>query len=854
MTVKTFTLDNGMQILLEENRSSPVISFNALVKVGSAFESDAEAGMCHVIEHMLFKGTPTRPVGAIAREIEAAGGEINAFTSFDQTVYYINMATRFADRGLAILADALQNPLFDENEVAREKEVILEEIRREKDNPGRVVGELLFKNAYERHPYGRPIIGFPETVNSFTRKHLLDFYRRWYVPKNIAFIVVGDFDTETMLEQLKRTLAHFEGAPPPTPVVEAIVEPPQKNLRIVVDHMNIQSTYLAIAYHIPAIVHPDVPALDAMSHILGGAESSRLEQIVKEKKHLVHQIAAVSYTPKDPGIMTISSVLNDDNVQKALEAIQIEIERMHKEPVLVSELSRAKLNIRSNEIYEKETVGGQAGKLASFLAAAGTHEFESRYYQMLMDVRAETIRQVAKRYLTPENCTLAILTPHGSAWPKQKKNLSAALGYEAGGKPSKKRPKEEPSPVKEFRLKGGLKVIVRENHNLPLVAISAAWLGGTRFETPSNNGISELASRLLTKGTKTRDAVTIAKEIERLAGHLEGFSGRNTFGVRCQFISDYINDGVELFSDILTHPAFSPHEVAHEKKLLLQSIKDQEDALASMAFIHFLKKLFPRHPYGLRVLGSSKSVKALTPAIIRRHYMNSLKSEGTVISVVGDVSPREIVDLLEGHLSDLARGRARALRVPIDPKPSKPEVVEAKKKEKQQAHIVMGFQGTSFLNQDRYAMAVLNNILAGQGGRLFLELRDRMGLAYAVSSINVEGMEPGYFAVYIGTEPAKIDTAINGIRSELKKIINEPVSTDELSRSQQYLVGTYELESQRLMALASSYTFNVLYGLGVNEVARYPKKILAVTREDVSRVAKKYISPEAYVLSIIKPE
>ncbi len=854
MTVKTFTLDNGMTLLLEENRAAPVISFNALVKVGSAFETDAEAGMCHVIEHMLFKGTPTRPVGAIARDIEAAGGEINAYTSFDQTVYYINMATRFADKGLAILADALQHPLFDEDELAREKEVILEEIRREKDNPGRMVGELLFKHSYARHPYGRPIIGFPETVNSFTRKTLLDFFRRWYVPKNIAFIVVGDFDTETMLEQLRRTFAHFEGPPPPQPEVETIVEPPQKELRVIVEHMNIQSTYLAIAYHIPAIVHPDVPALDAMSHILGGTESSRLEQIVKEKKHLVHQIGAASYTPKDPGLMTISAVLNDGNVGKALEAIRTEIERMHKEPVLVSELSRAKLNIRSVEVYEKETVGGQAGKLASFLAAAGSHEFESRYYQMLMDVRAETIRQVTRRYLTPENCTLAILTPHGSEWAKKRKQLTSAMGYEAAGKPAKKTPKETLAPIKEFKLKGGLRLVVRENHNLPLVAISAAWLGGTRFETPANNGISELGARLLTKGTKTRDAVTIAKEIERLAGHLDGFSGRNTIGLRCQFISDYINDGVELFTDVLTHPAFAPHEVAHEKRLILQAIKDQEDALASIAFIQFLKKLFPKHPYGLRVLGTAKSVSPLTPSLIKRHYEKMLKSEGIVISVVGDVSPKEITEMLEYYLADLPRGHVRYPRIQIDPKPARPEIVETKKKEKQQAHIVMGFQGTSFNSHDRYAMSVLNNILAGQGGRLFLELRDRMGLAYAVSSVNAEGIEPGYFAVYIGTEPGKVDTAIGGIKNELTKIITEPVSSDELSRSQQYLVGTYELESQRLMALASSYTFNTLYGLGIAEVERYPGKILAVTREDVSRVAAKYIKPDAYVLSIIRPE
>jgi zinc protease len=854
MTVKTFTLDNGMQLLLEENRSAPVISFNALVKVGSSFETDAEAGMCHVIEHMLFKGTPTRPVGAIARDIEAAGGEINAYTSFDQTVYYINMAMRFADRGLAILADALQHPLFDENELAREKEVILEEIRREKDNPGRMVGEILFKSAFERHPYGRPIIGSPETVKSFKRSHLIDFYKRWYVPKNISFIVVGDFDTDTMLEQIRRTFAHFEGPPPPMPQVEAIVEPPQKEMRIVVEHMNIQSTYVAIAYHIPAIIHPDVPSLDAMSHILGGTESSRLEQIVKEKKHLVHQISAISYTPKDPGIFTISTVLNDENLPRAFEAIQIEIDRMCKEPVLVSELSRAKLNIRSNEIYEKETVGGQAGKLTSFLAAAGTHEFESRYYQMLMDVRAENIRQVAKRYIRPENCTVAIMTPHGSPWAKQKKRISTALGYENSKKAKPKLPKEDSNPVREFKLRNGIKVYVRENHNLPLVSVSAAWFGGTRFETTLNNGISDMAARLLTKGTKTRDAVTIAKEIERLAGHIEGLSGRNTIGLRCQFISDYISGGVELFCDILAHPSFAPHEVAQEKHLLLQTIKDQEDMLGSLAFIHFMKTLYPKHPYGLRVLGETRSVKKMTPSSIKHFYEKLLKSGGVVMSVVGDVSPKEIIELLEKNLCDLPKGKSKGIRIPVDPRPQTSKIVEIKKKEKQQAHIVLGFQGTTFTNPDRYTMAVLNNILAGQGGRLFLQLRDRMSLAYAVSSMHVEGIEPGHFAVYIGTEPGKIDIAVKGILAELGKILSDSVSADELSRSQQYLVGTYELDSQRIMALASSYTFNSLYGLGVGETARYPKKIMAVTREDVSRVAKKYITPDAYVLSIVKPE
>lgn len=852
MTVKTFTLDNGMQVFLEEIRTSPVISFNALVKVGSAFETNAEAGICHVIEHMLFKGTPTRPVGTIARDIEAAGGEINAYTSFDQTVFYINMATRYADQGLAILADALQNPLFDSTELAREQEVILEEIRREKDNPHHMVSEILFKEAYKVHPYGLPIIGTPETVKSFTSNHLLEFYNRWYTPKNIALIVVGDFETEIMLEQISRTFAHFAGAKPPIPPLEAKVEPPQKEMHIVVDAMNVQSAYLTMGYHIPALVHPDVPQLDLLSHILGGAESSRLEQIVKEKKHLVHHISSFSYTPMDPGIMVISALLDEKDTFKAMGAIQKEIESLQEETVLVSELSRAKINIRSQELYERETVGGEAGKLAMFLACAGSHEFERRYYQMIMDVRQDTIREAAGRYLIPNNCTVALVVPHHSSLKKEKKKIAKTL--ETRSKKIKKMDLKARAPIREFKLKGGVKIIVQENHNLPLVAMTAVALGGTRFETAKNNGITEIATRLITKGTKTRDAITIAKDIEKIAGHIDGFSGRNTLGLKCQYISDHVKDGVELFCDILTNPSFEPAEVAKEKRVLLKTIRDQEDVLSSMAFINFLKTLFPKHPYGLRLLGTHKSVSKLTAPAIKRCYRDMIHRQGVIISVVGDVSPKEITELLEENLTTLPKGRVKHPRIPDDPAPKEIRTIDVTKKEKQQAHILLGFRGTSFLSKDRYAMSVLNYILAGQGGRLFLELRDRMGLAYAVSSSNTEGIDAGYFAVYIGTEPAKVDIAINGIKNELQKIIIEEVTKEELERAKEYIVGTYELESQRLGTRSSWYAFNDLYGLGVKEVDLYPQKILSVTKEDIMRMAKKYFNLDAYVLSIIRPE
>lgn len=849
MPIQTFTLKNGMQVLLEENHAVKVVSFQALVKVGSANESVSEAGICHVIEHMLFKGTPTRPTGTIARDIEAAGGDINAYTSIDQTVFYINMAMRFADRGLAILADAIKNPLFDADELAREAEVILEEIRREHDNPGRMVLENLFHTAYRVHTYGRPIIGTAESVKSFTREQLLDFHRRWYTPKNIAFIAVGDFETKAMLRRIEKAFADFTGSEPPSQRIPA--EPAHTKGALCVNKMNIQSAYLSMGFNVPELTHPDVPAIDLLAHILGGAESSRLEQVIKERKRLVHNIYSFAFTPKHPGLLVVGAMLADKDVPKAMGEIQLELQKLAEEPVTSEELARAKLSIRSNEIYDKETVGGQAGKIASFLATANDHTFEARYYQKLADVGAEEVMEAAQKYLTPGNCTTSLIVPDNSRLSERHKAIAKCVATLP--KKKKARRKAALGGAERIRLKNGATLLVIENRNLPMVSICTANLGGTRSETPATNGTSGLMARLLTKGTKTRSAIRIAEDIEKIAGHVDGYSGRNSCGVRCEFLSEHLHQGFELFADVLMNPAFAPAEVAKEKTIVLKAIRDQEDALSSLAFIELMKRLYPKHPYGLRQLGTKKSVQMITPAKLAQFHRSTLSAKNMIIGVAGDVGAAEVEKLANELLSGLPKGKAKSRKPKADPRTKKPVESIITKRDKQQAHIVIGFQGTTYKSADRYPMVVLNNILAGQGGRLFRELRDRMSLAYSVSSMNQDGIEPGYFAVYIGTDPAKLDTAINAIFAELEAIREKKVGAEELARAKQYVVGTYDLGLQRNGAIASTYVFNELYGLKLDEIAKYPQHIMDVTTEDVQRVAKKYIQPNAYTMAVIKP-
>ncbi|MDO8643893.1 MAG: insulinase family protein, partial [bacterium] len=217
-----------------------------------------------------------------------------------------------------------------------------------------------------------------------------------------------------------------------------------------------------------------------------------------------------------------------------------------------------------------------------------------------------------------------------------------------------------------------------------------------------------------------------------------------------------------------------------------------------------------------------------------------------------DFNSEEIKERLGEKLSQLPQRHS-----PF-PKLARPEPLKELKeiitrRDKKQAHIVFGFLGTTVKSEDKYPLEVLNNVLAGQGGRLFLELRDKKGLAYAISSQAVEGIEPGFFAVYMGTDPKKLDEALSGIRRELKKISTDLISADELDRSKNYIVGNYELDLQRNGAVASFLASDTLFGLGVKELHEYPEKIRKVTRAQVLEAAQKYLTQERAVLSVIKP-
>ena len=802
--IEKYKLDNGLDVILEPNNSSPVVAVNVWVKTGSACESEGEYGLAHVHEHMLFKGTDSRAVGEIARTIEAGGGDINAFTSFDETVYYVVSASRFLESTLDILADVMQNSTFDKNELSKELEVVLEEIRRGEDSPGRVLSQKMFATAYTKHSYKRPIIGTKESVKSFTREGILNFYSKWYSPQNMVLVVVGDFDKEKIVSKIDSTFGKLIRKEIPECSIPK--EPNQKELKIFVIEKDINEGYFSLAFHIPNAKHEDTPVLDIIGNIVGVGNSSRLFRNIKEEKGLVNSIYSYSFTPKHDGLFMVGGTVDPPKVLEAKGEIVKELYRLKYEPVSFEELNKAKVNIESDSIYAKETMQGQAQKLGFFEVEAGDFNYEKEYLNKIAEVTQEDIIRVANKYFINTNLTSGVLLPDASEKVNSDQIKSTLIeSSKTVEKELKDLENVDGEDVKKYVLDNGIRVLIKENHSVPIFSARAVFLGGLRYENESNNGISNILSEMFTRGTKSRSAEDIAREIDSLAGEIDGFSGRNSLGVNIEALSKNFGQAMDIFADVILNPSFADIEIARAKKEITSAINRQEDNLVRKTINLFLENLYKVHPYRFNTLGRVNNIEAFTKKDLIDFYGSVIKPENLVISVVGNINQAEVLKIVKENFGSMKVGDFDPIKLNNEFKSEDIREVVEFENDKAQTHIILGFLGPDLMDEDLYAFEVLNSVLAGQGGRLFLELRDKKSLAYTVTSFLSPGIENGFFAVYIGTAPDKENEAVVAIKEQINLLLEKGISDSELERAQNYIVGNFEISLQQNSSQASNW-------------------------------------------------
>ncbi|HLM42243.1 MAG TPA: pitrilysin family protein, partial [Myxococcaceae bacterium] len=409
-----------------------------------------------------------------------------------------------------------------------------------------------------------------------------------------------------------------------------------------------------------------------------------------------------------------------------------------------------------------------------------------------------------------------------------------------------------PGRIVEERLPSGARILVREERAVPLFAMRAVFPGGLRYETAENNGLTTLLGRCLTRGTPSHDAEEISHLIDDLAGSLNGQGGRNSVGLRGEFLTRHLQPAFRLFADCLLNPSFPEAEVARERALLLQDILTREDKPSGLAFDLFGRTLFRAHPYRLSTLGEQASVERLGPDALRAYHAAHMDPSQLTLAIVGDVKVDEVLALAHEAFG-ASRGRAAPPpAVHPEPPPESPRT-DKRTLARAQTHLVLGFHGVRIDDPRRHPLEVLSTLLSGQGGRLFVELRDKRSMAYSISSFSIEGVDPGYFAVYMGTSPEKVEAALEGIRAELARVRDEPVPEAELSRAKQHLIGTHEIGLQRNGSRAALLALDACYGLGQENFLHYAERVAAVTAEDVRAVARQLIDFERAALAIVGP-
>jgi zinc protease len=846
-------LSNGLTAIVKENHRAPVVAIQVWVQAGSVYETEKERGITHLIEHMIFKGTEKRGPGEVAKEIESVGGSINAYTSLDYTVYHCIVPKQFLNNALDVLSDAVFHSSFDPEELEREKKVVLEEIRMRDDRPKARLSNLLMETAYKTHPYGLPVIGYPETVESFGRKDILAYMERRYRPSQIAVVVVGDVAASQALADIQDTFGSVTKKEPQEFTYPS--EPRQDAPRIAMEAMEIQEGYLAVAFSgLPNFNAPDVPALDVLSALLGKGESSRLTSSLRNRLQLVHNIDAAAFTPAGPGIFEINASLDPEKTQEVLPQIFHEIFRIENEGIIEEELERAKVQVETDFVYSQETMEGEARKLGVFETLSKDPHAEKLYLEKVREVTAQDVQQVAGQIFRQKNISVAMVMPEDRLPELTSQELGVmvqeaellARGIESDGGTLIR-------PVKRFGLSNGLTVLVQEAPGVPTVAVTLVFPGGLRYENEKTNGLFNFLAKAWTKETDAHSAQGIAELIEGLGGSISGFSGQNTLGLQGRFLSQNLDKGLALFTEILLAPTFPSEEIKKLRPLILAELKRQDDYLPGVAVREFRRLLFSPHPYGMDPLGKASVIKAISSKELLETYRNFVIPDRGVLSIVGDIRAEEIISSIETMLGAWSVEAEPVLSTPPEPDPLSAPKILTLKREKQQVHIVLGFPGTTFNNPDRYALETLNAVLSGQGGRLFIDLRDKDSLAYSVTSFLGLGLDYGSFAFYIACAPEKKDRALKALWREIYMATGKPVTDDELERAKKWLIGTHEIGLQTNRAQTMDMALNELYGLGYNFASEYVRKIDEVTADQILNVARKFMNSEEYVLIRVGP-
>lgn len=831
--VRRLVLDNGMTVLLKEDRSAPMAAIQFWVGAGSAHEgAQLGGGLSHYLEHMIFKGTPTRGPAQISQEIADAGGEINAYTSNDRTVFHATLPAARWLVGLDVLTDAVFHPAFPEDEWAREREVILREYDMGEDDPGRVMGRLTWETAFRVHPYRVPIIGWRDILVTMDRDDLVAYHRRHYSPDNMILSVAGDLPVDEMEAAIRERLEKIPRTPRETVVIPA--EPPQLAERLGRKTGPYEVTRIAWVFHATDLADADTPALDVLASAVGSGRSSLLVKRLREERRVVLDVDAWSYTPQEPGLFGIGAECEPEKETEVVAALREEVARWQTEPFDPAQIERARREVLVGAIQELSAMDGQAGAMASGEFYAGDPRHTEVYLEQVRQVAPEDLVRVARKYLRTENGSWAILAPEG----------------EEKGSPS--RGEAADLHIQSHTFPNGLRLLVREDPHLPMAYISAVLGGGLLAEAEGQAGIGQLTADLLTRGTSRHSAAELAALLENRAISLASFSGRNSYGLSAAGLSEDLPLMLETVAECLLDSQFPGDELEKQRALQLAAIRRALELPMTHAQQMVRDAFFPGHPYRFSTLGDPDALAALTRADLQARHRRLLGASNLVLAVFGDVDADQVRAQVEKSFAALP-GVAAPKWPALPPPPDKPVRAEKRLPFKQTV-LVRAWPGIATGDPREDAVSVLMDALSGLSSDLFIEVRDKRGLAYYAGATHFTGPVGGLFQIYAGTTEGGLAEVETQIAAQAERLRRDGPRDDEFSRAIEQLLTEQARARQNNAGLAQQCAIDELLGLGYLHAIGTAERLKRLTPEAVRSAAESLFAPDSTATAVVRPD
>jgi zinc protease len=888
------TLANGLTVLTVERHIAPLIYHQLTYKVGARNEVLGITGMSHVVEHMMFKGTPRYVKGEVSKTISANSGIFNAFTSNDMTSYYEYLPKNKIEIAMDIESDRMMNSIFDEEEFKSEIEVIIQERRmRSESQASGIMSESMNSVAYSSHPNRDPIIGWPNDLRNMTRDEAFKYYKTYYTPNNAFLVLIGDFNTDDILKSVEK---YYGGIPRGPEVKDRIVfEEPQKVRKTFsLFHSDITQPSIRMAFHAPLYSDPDAAALRVAGMILcEKSRDARLYKRLVEKDRITSSVAGGFGISKDPGLFMISaSVKPDSSVDKVEQIIWEEIRLMQKELVSDHELQKIKNRYRYNQVtnYIKNAdIGSRISRYETFFG----YDFLKEFDQRINNVTKDDIINVMNKYFGPEKVTIGYSLPKEGEKTIVKKGRTEEDATDNHGEDNEGfflsddmfyfkisdeasditflelaannddeiiKPASVAPMVKTFKLENGITLHTIENPLIPSISLIGNIEAGAMPEALEGKqpGIASLLGDIMNRGTKNLDYKQLS---ERMAFVPFSFSVSGSYRGFIFQGSSLLEDADEMMKtgmDMVLNPSFKEEDL---KRLLPQYIinaKNRYKKISLQAFYHMFNTLFEGHTL-TKINPTEESLNSIKISDLRNLHEKYFHPANTFLLMVGDMKAEEMKDLAEKYFGKWSNSNKPAAIAEVMPNKelSKKEIRIFPAADYTESTINVGFAPYNNIDPaEDETVYVLNHILAQSAltSRMGIELRDKQGLIYGIKSeLWYKSDNIGYWKFHTKTGPQNTEKVIKGIFSEIRKLLAEGITDEELNAAKQRQLGLLPFYIETPDD-AATIAFDLIRDKKpLDFFDNKAKRILAVTKDDVMRLANKYFTLDRFMVVVDGP-